>query len=62
MTKLEILHLVAGTHNRLADVMVSGDNAIMMGESLKELRFLANELQKDIEAESAKEQQEEPEE
>lgn len=62
MTKLEILQHIVSSHNRLAGIMVSGDNAIMMGDSLKELRYLAGEIQKDAEAEEAEKQQEETEE
>ncbi len=53
MNKMEILQCVANNHNRLTQVMVSGDNAILMGEVLKELRFLAQTLSEDIEAEQA---------
>ena len=49
MNKMEILQHIINSHNRLAGVMVSGDSAIMMGETLKELRFLASELQNDVE-------------
>lgn len=48
MTKLEIAQRVANNHNRLANVLVSGDSAILMGETLKDLRLLVQELQKDI--------------
>ena len=51
MTKTEIAQVVARSHNCLANIMVSGDNAIMMGEALKELRLLTNELYRDIESE-----------
>ena len=51
MTKLEIAQRIAGNHNRLANIMVSGDNAILMGETLKDLRSLVQELQQDIEEE-----------
>lgn len=51
MTKLEILQCVANNHNRLTQIMVNGDNAIMMGETLKELRLLARALQNDVDAE-----------
>ena len=51
MDKMEILQCVANNHNRLTQIMVSGDNAILMGETLKELRFLAQTLSADLEAE-----------
>lgn len=61
MTKLEIVQRIAGNHNRLANIMVSGDNAIMMGETLRDLRALVQELQQDVEAELAEEAQKETE-
>lgn len=51
MDKIEILQCIVNNHNRLTQIMVSGDNAIMMGETLKELRLLAQVLQKDVEVE-----------
>lgn len=59
MTKLEILQCVANNHNRLAQIMVNGDNAILMGDTLKELRLLVQEIQKDVEAEQKEEQAQE---
>lgn len=53
MTKVEIAQVVVHSHNCLANIMVSGDNAIMMGEVLKEMRLLTQELYKDIEQENA---------
>lgn len=61
MTKLEIVQRIAGNHNRLANIMVSGDNAIMMGETLRDLRALVQELQQDVEAELVEEAQKETE-
>lgn len=60
MTKLEITQRIAGNHNRLANIMVSGDNAILMGETLKDLRSLVQELQQDIEEEAQAEEGEKP--
>ena len=42
MTKTEIAQVIAHSHNCLANIMVSGDNAILMGEVLKEMRLLTN--------------------
>lgn len=53
MTKQEIIQCVASSHNRLAHVTVSGDSAILMGDTLKELRALVQQLQADVEAEEA---------
>lgn len=51
MTKLEIVQVIANNHNRLSQIMVNGDNAILMGETIKEMRALVRELQEDIENE-----------
>ena len=48
MTKAEIAQAIARSHNYLANVTVSGDNVILMGEAMKELRLLTQELYKDI--------------
>ena len=48
MTKAEIAQAIARSHNYLANVTVSGDNVILMGESIKELLVLTLELYKDI--------------
>lgn len=53
MNKQEITQYVANVHNRLTQIMVSGDSAIMMGDTLRELRYLVQELQKDINEEEA---------
>jgi len=53
MTKIEIAQHIANAHNRLTQIQVCGDGAILMGDTLKELRLLVQELQKDIEAEEA---------
>lgn len=53
MTKLELTQHIANIHNRLTQIQVSGDGAILMGDTLKELRFLVQDLQKDVEAEEA---------
>lgn len=52
MTKLEIVQRIAGNHNRMANIMVNGDSAILMGDTLKDLRALVQELQADVEAEA----------
>ncbi len=60
MTKLEIVQRIAGNHNRIANIRVSGDDAILMGETLKDLRALTFELQSDIEAEEGSADTKEP--
>ena len=52
MTKTEIAQVIAHSHNCLANIMVSGDNAILMGEVLKEMRLLIQGLYRDIEQEN----------
>lgn len=54
MTKLEILQHIAASHNVLAQIMVKGEDAIMMGDTLKNLRLLAQLLQKDVDEETEK--------
>lgn len=53
MTTLEILKAVADVHNRIVRVAVAGDNAILIGDSIRQLRTLVDGLQKQIEAEEA---------
>lgn len=54
MTLFEILQRVAENHNRIAKVYVSGDNAILVGDTIRDLRALAQELQSQIDIEQAK--------
>ncbi len=61
MNKQEIAQHVACAHNRLTQIMVSGESAIMMADSLRELRYLVQELQKDMEAEETAEKREQDE-
>ena len=58
MTTLEILQRVAENHNRIAQVLVSGDNAVLIGDAIKDMRLLAQQLQADLEAEQAEAEQE----
>lgn len=51
MSKLELTQKIANIHNTLAQVLVSGDNAIAMGGVLIELRQIVNDLQIEIQAE-----------
>lgn len=45
MTTLELMQRVIENHNRVAQVVVSGDNAILIGDTLRDLRQIVNELQ-----------------
>ena len=51
MSKLELAQKIANIHNTLAQILVSGDNAIAMGGVLIELRQMVNDLQVEIQAE-----------
>ena len=51
MTKLEIMKRIAENHNRISKVLVSSDNAILVGDTIRDLRQLTVELQADVEAE-----------
>ncbi len=55
MTNLEIAQHIANIHNRLVQISVNGEGAILMGDTLKELRFLVQEIQKNVDAEEASE-------
>lgn len=58
MTTLEILQKVAENHNRIIQVSVSGDNAILIGDTIRDLRFLIQQLRSDLETEQAADQPE----
>lgn len=72
MTKFEIAKCIADDHNRLANILASGgmkllnaDSVILMGDTIKDLRALAQQITLDLEAEEAaeaKEQEQKPEE
>lgn len=58
MTKLEIAHRIADDHNRLANILASGgmkllnaDSVIWLGDTIKDLRALAQQISQDIEQE-----------
>lgn len=51
MSKLELTQKIANIHNTLAQILVSGDNAIAMGGVLIELRQMVNDLQIEIQIE-----------
>lgn len=44
MTMKELTDALAEIHNMIADVTVSGDNAILVGDSLKALRAIVKAL------------------
>ena len=45
MTKMELINRIVENHNRIAKMVVSGDNAILVGDTLKDLRQLFQQLQ-----------------
>ena len=51
MTTLEIMRRLAQIHNYLIEISVSGSDTILMGDSIRELRLLLQELEKDVKAE-----------
>lgn len=62
MTKYEIARRIADNHNRISSIFASGgvtlqnsDSVIMMGDTIKDLRILVQQLQEDAEAEEAAE-------
>lgn len=62
MTKMEIAQHIADDHNRLANILTSGgmkllnaDSAILLGDTLKDLRALAQIISQDVEQEAAAE-------
>lgn len=58
MTLLEILQRVAENHNRIAQISVSGDNTILVGDTIRDLRALIQQLRADLETEQSANQSE----
>lgn len=66
MTKIEIAQHIADDHNRLANILASGgmkllnaDSAILLGDTIKDLRALTQQISQDIEHEGEAEAREE---
>ena len=60
MTKYEIAKHIADIHNRLANILASGgmkllnaDSVVLMGDTIKDLRSLAQQITLDLEKEEA---------
>lgn len=51
MTTSEIMQRVVEIHNHIVQVYVAGDSAVLIGDSIKNLRLLARQLQEQIETE-----------
>lgn len=47
MTKTDLLQRIVDNHNRIAQIEVRGDNAILVADTLRDLRYLLNQLQKE---------------
>lgn len=47
MTKTELINRIIENHNRIATIEVRGDNAILIAETLIDLRHLLKQLQKE---------------
>jgi hypothetical protein len=45
MTKAELMNRIVENHNRIAKMLVSADNAILVGDTIKDLRLLLQQLQ-----------------
>ena len=54
METLEIMRRLAQIHNRIIQVAVSGDSTILVGDSIRDLRLLLQELEQDVKAEQLK--------
>jgi len=54
METLEIMRRLAQIHNRIIQVSVSGDSTILIGDSIRDLRLLLQELEKDAKSEQVK--------
>lgn len=51
MATLELIQRIIENHNRIAQVVVSGDNAILVGDTIRDLRMIVKELQEQLQAE-----------
>lgn len=60
MEKFEIAKRIADNHNRVAEILSSGDmtllsadSVVLMGDTIKDLRALAHQIMIEVEAEKA---------
>lgn len=44
MTKIDLLQRIIDNHNRIAQIEVRGENAILVADTLRDLRSLLNQL------------------
>ena len=47
MTNIDIIQRLVKIHNNIIQIPVSGEGAILMGESIKDIRVLLQDLDKD---------------
>lgn len=53
MSKFEIVKRLVEAHNRIVQISVSGESAILIADTIKDLRGLLAELQNDVNHEEA---------
>lgn len=54
MTKTDLFQRIIDNHNRIAQIEVRGENAILVADTLRDLRNLFTQLQKDTITEEEK--------
>lgn len=53
MTTLELMQRIVENHNRIAQIVVSGDSAILVGDTIRDLRLIVKDLQEQLQAEQS---------
>ena len=48
MTKTDLIQRIVDNHNRIAQIEVRGENAILVADTLRDLRNLFTQLQKEV--------------
>lgn len=54
MKTIDIMQSLVRIHNRIIQINVSGDNSLLMADSIREIRQLLQELENDVKAEQIK--------
>ena len=54
MTKTEIVNRIVENHNRIIRVSVSGEDAILIADTIRDMRDILAQLQRDISVENSK--------
>lgn len=47
MTKLELIKRLAEDHNRVSSMLVKSENAILAGDTIRDLRLLIDQIQQE---------------